>query len=244
MNQKLVAIAVDDEPKALEVIRLHTAKVPFLDLKKTFRNPMQAITWMQAHPVDLIFLDINMPHLSGLKFREHISRETMIIFTTAYSEYALESYDLNALDYLLKPIPFNRFLKAVLKAQEQWQLRHDHDLPNKGEGGNNNPASYHSQQYIYVKSGTKLHKIDAADILFVEKDGNYVFFHTSKSKIISRLNMTQLKELLPKKEFTRVHKSYIVAIRHIDFVENQQIGIAGRKVPLAKAYKKDLMALF
>lgn len=240
MRERLRAIAVEDEPKALEVIQLHANKVPFLELQHSFRDALAAISWLQDHSIDLIFLDINMPSLSGLKFREFIGSSPMIIFTTAYAKYAVESYNLNALDYLLKPISFDRFLKASLKAREQWQLQQGQWT--KATATQQNSKSKSGQHYLYVKSGSKLYKVSPADILYLEKSGNYVFFHTLKQKIISRLNMSQLQELLPNRGFLKVHKSYIVSLQHIEVVEPNQVTIAGQKIPIAKAYREQLMA--
>ena len=242
MGEIITAIAVDDEPKALEVISLHARKTPFLDIVQTFRNGVDALSWLQQHPVDLIFLDINMPHLSGLKFRELIGSQPMIIFTTAYAAYAVESYNLNAVDYLLKPILFDRFLKAALRAKEHRQLRRG--KRSIQQAPKEVVPLKTVQNFIYVKSGTKLHKLATDDILYLEKDGNYVTFHTKEKKILSRLNMSQLLELLPDKGFIRVHKSYIIALAHIDIVENHQVSIAGKKIPVTKTYKDSLLERF
>jgi len=240
MSEQLTAIAVEDEPKALEIIQMHASKVPFLHLKHSFRDALQAISWLQDQPIDLIFLDINMPSLSGLKFREYVGPTPMIIFTTAYAKYAVESYNLNAIDYLLKPIAFDRFLKAALKAREQWQLQQGQLIQSTAK--QQEDSSTVGKHYLYVKSGSKLYKVSPADILYLEKNGNYVFFHTLKQKIISRLNMSQLQELLPNRGFLKVHKSYVISLQHIEVVEPSQVTIAGQKIPIAKAYKAQLMA--
>lgn len=239
MSEQLIAIAVEDEPKALEIIEIHAKKIPFLALERSFRDALTAISWLQDNRVDLIFLDINMPSLSGLKFREYVGPTPMIIFTTAYAKYAVESYNLNAVDYLLKPISFDRFFKAALKARETWQLKQGRTTP---AIPNTSPAQPTTRQhFIYVKSGSKLYKVSPDDILFLEKNGNYVFFHTNTQKIMSRLNMSQLQELLPGSGFLKVHKSYIISLQHIEVVEPGQVIIAGKKIPIAKAYKEQLM---
>lgn len=237
MTPPLTAIAVDDEPKALEIISIHCAKIPFLQLQHTFRDALEAISWLRSNQVDLVFLDINMPNLSGLAFRSLIGDQPMIIFTTAYAEYAVESYELKAIDYLLKPIPFARFLDASLKAQEQHQWKKDKPLP---------PTPPPSQtieniQTIYVKSGTKLYKLNIAEILYIEKDGNYVFFHTLNGRLISRLNMQQLMDLLPENHFLRVHKSFVIALRHIDVFEPHQVTIGNKKIPVSKTQRELLI---
>lgn len=229
----LKVVAVDDEPKALEIIKLHAQKVPFLKLKHLFRDALDAVAWIQDNPVDLIFLDINMPKLSGLKFRSILGSSPMIIFTTAYSEYAVESYELNAVDYLLKPIAFDRFLQAALKAKEWHSFQGHQQSPS-------NPAFQNSKQRIYIKSGTKHYQLPISDILYLEKDGNYLIFHTQGKKILARLNMSQALDLLPSNAFLRVHKSYIVALKKINMIDTFEITIEGRKIPLAKGYKEAL----
>ena len=229
----ITAIAVDDEPKALELIQIHAAKVPFLNLKQSFRDALKALDWLQHNPVDLIFLDINMPNLSGLKFKTLIGSKSRVVFTTAYSEYAVESYALNAVDYLLKPIPFERFLKAVLKAKDLMRLDgiapSVNTVPNEPGG-----------KQIYVKSGTKLVRLDIDEILYLEKDGNYVLFFTKERKVLSRLNMTQVMEVLPENLFFRIHKSYIIALKHIEVIEHGHVLINGKKIAIAKTYKEAL----
>lgn len=232
----LKAIAIDDEPKALDVIAIHCEKVPFIELQKSFRGPLDAVAWLEQHSVDVAFLDINMPELSGLKFRQLVGEQVMIIFTTAYAEYAAESYNYDAVDYLLKPITFERFLKAVLKARRRLAKTVDQAMERLAEPG---PSTADSQ--IYVKSGTKLYQVKTADILFLEKDGNYITFYTKDRKVLSRQNMGQVLSLLPELDFVRVHKSYIVAIRHIDILENHQLTIAGRQIPIAKTYRAALL---
>lgn len=233
-NLMISAIAVDDEPKALELIQIHVKKIPFIHLQNGFRDALKAIEWLQYNKVDLIFLDINMPGLSGLKFRNLIGDNTMIIFTTAYSEYAAESYDLDAVDYLLKPIPFERFLKSVLKAKDRQRLKEEQPV---SSASTNTPAV----QQIFVKSGTKLFRLNTADILFLEKDGNYVQFHTPNKRILSRLNMSQALQLLPEDGFMRIHKSFIIGLQHIELIDQGEVVIAGKRLPIAKTYKEELI---
>ena len=232
---KISCIAVDDEPKALEVIRLHAAKAPFLDLQRTFRAPLEALSWLKAHPVGLVFLDINMPNLSGLQFRELAGPPLMIIFTTAYSEYAVESYEQQAIDYLVKPIPFERFFKAALHAQERWLYQHQ-SLP----ANLSLPSLEAPSQRLFIKSGAKSFRLDIGEILFLEKDGNYVWFHTPGRKVLSRFSMSQALGLLPASAFMQVHRSYIVGLKHIEVVEPHQVVIGARTIPVAKAYREAL----
>jgi DNA-binding LytR/AlgR family response regulator len=229
----LTAIAIDDESKALEILRIHAGKTPFLDLKETFRDPLNAIEWLQNNPVDLLFLDINMPKLSGLQFRSLIGESTLIIFTTAYAEYALESYELDAVDYLLKPIRFERFLKAVLKARARLEPK---VATAQDETGERRESSLEDPA-IYVKSGAKLYKLNSSEILYLHKEGNYITFHAANRKVLARLTMEQALALLPETEFLQVHKSYIISLRHLDVIELHQATVGGQIIPVAKAYR-------
>ncbi|MCB0642197.1 MAG: response regulator transcription factor [Phaeodactylibacter sp.] len=225
------AIAIDDEPRALETIRRYAEKTPFLQLEQTFRDPLTAIAWWQEQQVELVFVDINMPNLSGLKIREFMP-QAHLIFTTAYSEFAVESYELNAIDYLVKPIPFDRFLKACLKAKSRQELLTATPVQQ--------PTSTQQQASLFIKSGSKHYQLPVDRILFIEKDGNYVTFHTSDSKVLSRLTMPQVLELLPS-GFLQVHKSYIVALQQIEVLEPHQVTIAGRRVPVSKTYRSAVL---
>lgn len=231
---KITAIAIDDEPNALEIIQIHAAKIPFLELKAVFRDAVKAIAWLQENTVDVLFLDINMPYLSGLQFRSIIGEQPIIVFTTAYSEFAVESYEQDALDYLLKPITFERFLKSVLKIQKHLNRGGEE---NKEEAFDKKEAN----NQLFVKSGTKLYSINADDIFYLEKDGNYITFFTKDKKILSRLSMQQVLELLPEKNFLKVHKSFIIHLKHIDFLESHQVVVKGVKIPVAKPYRKKLL---
>ena len=236
----LNAIAIDDEPKALEIIQAHVNKIPFIDLKESFRDAITAINWLQNNSIHLVFLDINMPHLSGLKFRELIGREAMIVFTTAYSEYAVESYNQNAVDYLLKPISFNRFFQAALKAQ---QLAGYNSLKNTTSQLTTNLNHSSGHNFIYIKSGTKKYQVNTGDILFLEKDKNYIYFHLPDKKIMSRMNMEQALNILPEGQFIQSHKSWIIALKHIEVIEPNQVVIKSVKIPIGKNYYKAVMAL-
>ncbi len=233
MIHMLKAIAIDDEPKALDIVKLHAQKIPFINLLQVFRDPLDAVSWLQDNPTDLLFLDINMPKLSGLKFRSFLGETSMIIFTTAYSEYAAESYELNAIDYLLKPISFERFLQASLKAKERYAHFAVKERTPITELSN-------AEQRIYIKSGTKHYQISISDILYLEKDGNYLIFHTKEQKILARLNMSQALDLLPDEAFQKVHKSYIVPLDKINMIDTYEITIGSKKIPLAKSYREAL----
>ena len=221
-------IAIDDEPKALEVIERYCGKTGIVDLKATFREPLKAIEFLNSEKVDLIFLDINMPDLSGMQLVQTLSPRPMIIFTTAYSHYAVESYDLNALDYLLKPITFERFLAAVNKVAAALSPK--------------NTTANEDEPTVFIKSGPQTHQVKVADILYLEKDGNYITVHLKDKNILIRENMGDIFDLVPQTDFLRVHKSYVVAIKHISMIEVHQLVINGEKIPIGSTYREALKA--
>ncbi len=227
----LRAIAIDDEPKALDIVRLYADKIPFLKLDKTFRDALEALSYLKEESVDLIFLDINMPDLSGIEFLQSLTNPPMVIFTTAYSEYAVESYDYQAVDYLLKPITFTRFLKAVNKAAEIFEntkfvAHHEPD------------GTKHETGHLLVKSGTEMYNISYQNILYIEGAQNYVFIHTPEKKIISLMRMKEMELKLPSTLFFRIHKSFIIALKQIDKIEAYQVTIKNHIIPIGKIYKE------
>jgi len=219
-------IAIDDEPKALEVIERYCGKTGIVDLKATFREPLKAIEFLNSEKVDLIFLDINMPDLSGMQLVQTLSPRPMIIFTTAYSHYAVESYDLNARDYLLKPITFERFLAAVNKVAAALSPK--------------NTTANEDEPTVFIKSGPQTYQVKVADILYLEKDGNYITVHLKDKNILIRENMGDIFDLVPQTDFLRVHKSYVVAIKHISMIEVHQLVINGEKIPIGSTYREAL----
>jgi DNA-binding LytR/AlgR family response regulator len=226
-------IIIDDEPMALDILRDYVEKVPFLELAGSYRNPLTALEDIQKKGVDLLFLDINMPDLTGMQFLKTLVNQPMVIFTTAYSEYAVESYDYKAVDYLLKPIEFERFLKASTKALKQF-MNTVHDAA--GDASKKNiPDST-----ILVKSGTDYHQIRLSDIYYIEGAGNYVLFVTPLKKIPSLTTMKETIDLLPGDRFIRIHRSFIVAFQHIDVIEKDIIRIRKKKIPIGEAFRQNL----
>lgn len=220
----IACIAVDDEPKALEVLSIHAAKAPDMQLVKTFTNPQEALAWLKDNFVDLIFLDINMPGISGLEFIGKLQSKPYVIFTTAYSEYAIESYDLEAVDYLLKPIEFDRFYKAVSKVKRQVQL-------------NSIQQDSLLSKFIFVKDGYKQIKICIDDILYIQSEGNYLNIVTDNEKVLARMTFQYLLEKLPRNLFFRIHNSYVINLNHIRKIEDNHIFIHQAKIPLGIKYK-------
>jgi DNA-binding LytR/AlgR family response regulator len=223
----ITCIAVDDEPMALEVIERYCAKSDLLELKAVFREPVKAIEYLGREKVDLIFLDINMPDISGMQLVQTLSPRPLIIFTTAYSQHAAESYNLDAVDYLLKPVTFDRFLAAVNKAVRA--------LP-----GKNSLPARDEDTLIFIKSGPQTHQVKISDIFYLEKDGNYITVHLKDKHILIRENMGDIFDLVPAADFVRVHKSYVVAVRHIAMIEVHQLIINGEKIPIGGTYREAL----
>ena len=222
----ITCIAIDDEPKALEVIERHCQKSGLTNLKATFREPLRAIEFLNREKIDLIFLDINMPDISGIQLLQTLSPRPLIIFTTAYSQYAVESYELNALDYLLKPVTFERFLMAINKAAAAFSSR--------------NITSTDEDAAVFIKSGPQTHRVRVSEILYREKNGNYITVRLKDGNILIRENMGDIFDLLPTADFIRVHKSYVVGIRHISMIEVHQLIVNGEKIPIGSTYRDSL----
>lgn len=222
----LKCIAIDDEPKALDIIRLYCDKAPFLDLVETFRDSLDALEYLQQNETDLIFLDINMPDLNGLEFIKALTDVPMIIFTTAYSEYAVESYEYKAVDYLLKPITLSRFLKAGNRALEQFQMKQG------------NEKTTDDSSHIMIKSGQETYKVNLLDILFIEGAQNYIFVHLQDKKIMTLMRMKEMENLLPDNKFVRVHKSFIVNFNKVEKIESYQVSIKDIRIPIGKIYRE------
>lgn len=224
-------IVVDDEPFALNLIKSYVERTPFLSLAGTFTNPFKALEYLRNHTTDLVFLDINMPELSGIQLIQSLPVAPKVIFTTAYAEFGAESYEYSAVDYLLKPVKYERFLKAVNKAVEPTN-------ENKISSKSLSAEKVKKQNFIYLKSGTQTHKVELNSILYIEGAGNYMTFYTTKKKLMVLLNMSQVLELLPSDQFIRIHKSFIVAISKIDIIEKHRVIINDQPVPIGVSYRE------
>lgn len=221
-------IAIDDEPKALNVIRSHVSRVDFLDLQETFVDPFKAITYLGKYSVDLIFLDINMPDISGFEFLKHLSNNPVIIFTTAHSEYAIQSYEVEAIDYLLKPFDFSRFLLAVTKA--------------KNKLSENVPPSL-NKEFLFLNMGLSKRKVLIDDILYIESDGNYVNYFTKKGKLMVRASIKETMGILSPSLFVQTHRSFIVSLRWVEKIEDNHIYISDKEIPIGSTYKNKFLKL-
>lgn len=237
---KLKCIAVDDEPLALDIIEDYVSKVPFLELVKRTENAIEALQLVQAGGIDLVFLDIQMPELTGIQFLKIANGKANYILTTAYSQYALESYDLNVSDYLLKPIAFDRFYKAVEKVHNQVKIAEPVVAPQAFVA----PAPVSTpvnpiQDFIFVKTEHKIQKIELDDILYIEGLKDYISIYTKAERIITLQNMKKMEETLPKGQFIRVHKSYIISLDKIESIERSRISICGKVIPIGDTYRDE-----
>ena len=225
------AIAIDDEPPALKVIESFCSNAENIDLEKTFTSPNEGLKYLRKFPVDLIFLDINMPSVTGIDFYKSLERETMVIFTTAYSEYAVEGFNLNAVDYLLKPFTQERFQQAIKKANDYYAYTRQ------------SPGTIN--QSLYIRADYSLIKINYEDIVLIESLDDYLKIFLSNEKIIvARMTMKSMVEKLPASEFIRVHRSFIVPFNRITQVRNKIISIADKEIPIGGNYEEAFFRIF
>lgn len=220
------AIAVDDEPIALDIISNHAKKVEFVDLKATFLSATKALDYVIQEQIQLIFLDIKMPDISGLEFAGLIGQKAQIIFTTAYPEHALKGFDLAITDYLLKPIDFSRFLQACYLAQSRVSIEPRLLLYNKE---------------IFVKSGYEWVRINIDNLLYAQGQDNYISLYETDKHTLTRITFNELLAKLPPNQFIRVDKSYIVSVSKIDKMERHQLIIAGNKIPISQSYRNAVL---
>ncbi len=231
MTNKLQCVIVDDEQGAIEILSSFVSKVGWLELSAAFSDPLEALNYLSNEQIDLVFMDINMPDLDGLQLARLVQKMGVkIVFCTAYPEHAVESYEVRALDYLLKPVPFEKFLVAVNRAQS-------HRFPIEKAGSQKSEWVDHSQ--IFIKSGTQIHQVESDKISFIMKDGHYIIFKINGKEILSRMTFSQLLELLPAKDFIQVHRSYVVALKKIEVIQKQFIQIEGKEIPIGDSFKKE-----
>jgi DNA-binding LytR/AlgR family response regulator len=226
-------IVVDDEPLARQGMELNIANVSSLKLLGSFSNALAAGDFLKKENVDLMFLDINMPELSGLDFLKSLREAPLVIFTTAYPQYALESYELDAIDYLVKPIRIERFLKAVNKAENHFKLLQQED--------NKTQVENIEDDFVFIKADRKFFKIYFKDILYIEGLKDYVIIYTRDNKIITSMNVKTISAQLPSSIFARVSKSYIVNVQHITSFDNELIFIQSNEIPLGQGFKDDFL---
>jgi len=228
-------IIIEDEPPARKVLAKYINDVPYLELTGQYANAMKAIEDIEEKEVDLMFLDINLPKISGLNFLRSLDDPPRVIITTAYSEYALEGFELNVIDYLLKPISFERFLKAVSKVHKS--ITSDKPLLKKEKTVDEKSDKY---SFTFIKSDNTFYKIDFNEILFIESDEDYVWIHTNNEKHHLRYTLKYWDEKLPDELFVRVHKSFIVNLSKIKHISGNKIIMAETSIPVGRSYKKEL----
>ncbi len=222
------AIAIDDEPLALDVITSMVNGINFIELKRTFTQASNAIRYLKKFPVDLLFLDIQMPDFNGIELYKSIKQDVMVIFTTAFSEYAVEGFELNAIDYLLKPIKHKRFEMACLKALDFFEYKKQKDVKDNNS--------------IYVRSEYSLVKIPLQDILFFETMDDYIKIHRTNSKpILTLMSMKKLLQMLPKKDFIRIHRSYVVSSQKIEAVRAKKVILKNHELPIGTTFEKGFL---
>lgn len=227
---KLNCVIIEDEPLARNLITEYVRKVPELNLLNAFSNPLEALEALRTLSVDLLFLDVQMPEITGISLLKVLKKRPLVVITTAYSEYALEGYELDVADYLLKPITFERFLKSVDKIMQRLEAEPKHVITTT----ENSP----SPTFVFVKDGTKLVKIQLDEILYVEGLKDYVTIHTTHQKITTLQRMKALEEQLPADKFIRIHNSFIVALNAIEVVQKNEVEIKGATLPIGDTFKK------
>jgi len=226
------ALIIDDEPLAREVIKEYSRKLPSLTIAGECGDAICAHEFLQANAVDLLFLDINMPKLSGIDFLRNYRFPPLVILTTAYSDYAMEGYELNVIDYLKKPFSFERFFKAYSKAEEMLLLKQIAHKTLEKES---------TSDFIFIKSDKKTIKVNIADICYIEGLGDYIKIYLSNKKLISNLSMKKIAELLPANKFYRIHKSFIVSLENMDSIEGNMIHIKEARLPIGNNFRADFM---
>lgn len=226
-------LIVDDEQLARQLLKEFVSKIPNLELKGMCKNPLEAMDVLQSEQIDIMFLDIQMPELTGVEFLKTLQQQPAVIFTTAYSEYALEGYQLDVIDYLVKPFPLDRFIKATNKAIEYIDLKRSAEKNSQGKGIDSN--------YILLHADHKIYKVKLNDIQYIEGLKEYVSYFTREKRIIVLQSLKSIEETLPSNKFIRVHRSYIVPIEKIKTLDGNQVQIGDKLIPIGRSYKDDVL---
>ncbi|MHC1777049.1 MAG: LytR/AlgR family response regulator transcription factor [Lentimicrobium sp.] len=237
---KINCIAVDDEPLALDIIKEYCAKIPFMNLLQSFDNAIDTLEYLRNNQVDLILLDIQMEELTGIQLLNALKVKPYVILTTAYDSYALQGFELDVADYLLKPISFERFFKGVSRIYDR--MPKESGVPSE-KPLTSNPPEVTGKDYFFVKTETRMEKITASEVLFVEGMGDYWRIVTRNKRIMTLMNAKGIEDVLQEPQFCRVHKSWFVAIDKIDFVERKHIKIADQRIPISDTYQKNFFEL-
>jgi two-component system, LytTR family, response regulator len=240
---KLRCLIIDDEFLARKYLRDYVSKLPALELVGDYNSPLKAMELIKSGEVDLLFLDIQMPDITGIEFLKTMDRAPYVVLTTAYEEYALQAYELNVADYLLKPFSFERFLKAVNKVQELAEKDKKLQLA-KTETGDVMHKPQLKEDHLIIRADRKLYKINYEDLIYIEGQKAYVTFHTKKKNITALASLRDLEEQLPGSHFMRIHKSYIVSIHEIESLEGNQVEIGGTRLSVGKSYRPGVEKVF
>ena len=229
---KIRCIVIDDEPLAIEILESYIEKIPYVELAGKFSNAIDALQYLKSNKVDLMLLDIQMPELTGIQLMKVLDNPPQVIFTTAYDSYAIKSYELDAVDYLLKPIEFDRFLKAIEKSWKRIE---------RGQSVEVNKVEQTSSKdtFIFIKTEHRVQRVEISEILYIEGMKNYLRVVTRTDKFMTLQNFKSICELLPANQFVRVHKSFVVAVDKIDSIERSRIRIGKQLIPIGDTYKKD-----
>lgn len=239
---KIRCAIIDDEHLARQYLKDYVSKLPFLELNGEFNSPLKALDLLKANKLDLLFLDIQMPDITGLDFLKTLEKAPHVILTTAYKEYALDGYELNVIDYLLKPFSFERFLKAVNKVAEQVERENQSRVTDTENEKAASPEIF--ENYLIIRADRKYYKINYDDLVYIEGQKAYVTFHTRQTDITALASLRELEAQLPPKQFVRIHKSYIVSTKRIRALEGNTIEIGKRSLPVGKSYRNVVNRIF
>lgn len=231
-SKDILCIIVDDETIAREVIATHASKIPNIKIVASCCSAIEAFSVLRAHKIDLVFLDINIPEISGISFAKSINKDVKIIFTTAYRDYAVEGFELQAVDYLLKPISFDRLLKAVNTYFEIHSKSETHVAEENS-----------SHDFMFVRSERRMVKIDFESIIYIESYSDYIKIHLVNETVVTRETISAIEAKLPNKKFLRIHRSYIIALKHISSFTNEEITVNNIALTISRSYKKDVLQI-
>lgn len=242
---KINCLLVDDEPLALDVLASYCRRVEGLEVVDRCTNPLQAFDLLQTQHIDLLFLDIQMPRLNGFEFLETLQHPPKVIFTTAYREYAIEAFEVDAVDYLIKPISFSRFLKAVSKAFQLLQASTDpvalrQQTPQPVSTAPEEPVHLDAMEFIFVKADKKMVKVFLKDILYIESLKDYVIIHTPDRRVVTKQKISYLEQKLPEERFLRIHRSFLIAVDKIEAFTTSSVEIKGKELPIGRSYKSEV----
>jgi len=232
MSEPIQCIIVDDEPIARDIMNEHLGKIDRIRVIASCKNALEAFRAINDYPVDLVFLDINMPEIDGLAFARSMTRQIKVIFTTAYREYAVDGFDLRAVDYLLKPVSFERLLQSINKYLDESQVA-DHGI--------NREIVSENDDSLYVRSDRKMIRVRFSEILYLESIGDYLKIHLQERTVVTRETMTTIEAKLPPREFIRIHRSFLVAKKEIDSFTAEYIELGGIQLPVSRSYKEDVL---